>query len=90
MDRFETIFDHLYVQNYQNPIGFELQIENSWSNHKDVTGGGWDLLNTKVLNSGEAFCAFTLLYFYWIEADTNPGLESLTKKKWARMIEGGG
>ena len=34
---------------------------------------------------------FTLLtLLYWIEADTNPGLESLTKKKWARMIEGGG
>ena len=33
------------------------------------------------------FTYFTLLY--WIEADTNPGLESLTKKKWARMIEGG-
>ena len=34
---------------------------------------------------------FTLLYFtyftllYWIEADTNPGLLSLTKKKWARI-----
>ena len=86
--RFQPIFDHLWYQNYQNPIGFYLQIENSWSNHKDVTGGGWVLLITKVINSGEAFCAFTLLY--WIEADTNPGLESLTKKKWARMIEGGG
>ena len=31
--------------------------------HKDLQGGGWDLLNTKVLNSGEAFCSFTLLYF---------------------------
>ena len=52
-----------------------------------------------MLSSGEGtfwlyFTLLTLLtlltVLYWIEADTNPGLESLTKKKWARMIEGGG
>ena len=44
-----------------------------------MQGGGWDLVNTKVLNSGEAFCSFTLLY--WIEADTNPGLLSPRKEE---------
>ena len=55
-----------------------------------MTGGGWVLLITKVINSGEAFCSFTLLYFlyftyltllYWIEADANPGLLFLKKKE---------
>ena len=36
------------------------------------------------------YLLYLLTLLYWIEADTNPGLESLTKKKWARMIEGGG
>ena len=36
-----------------------------------------------MLNLGVMHFGFTLLY--WIEADTNPGLLSLTKKKWARI-----
>ena len=54
----------LKCSNDQNPIGDSLEIESSLSlscYHKDVTGGGWVLLITKVINSGEAFCAFTLL-----------------------------
>ena len=47
-----------------------------------------------MLNLGVMHFGFTLLYLlyftyftllYWIEADTNPGLLSLTKKKWARI-----
>ena len=40
--------------------------------------GGFSL-SPRFVNSGEAFCSFTLLY--WIETDTNPGLLPLKKKE---------
>ena len=62
----------MWACHWPYPVGMKTMLWSIWNHHhlyrahcyhKDVTGGGWVLLITKVINSGEAFCAFTLLYF---------------------------
>ena len=52
-----------------------------------MTGGGWVLLITKVINSGEAFCTFTLLYFTGSKRILIQVCYPLRKKKRARTVE---
>ena len=58
-----TFASKLSKSNWDLPSNWKLaDVYRCHCYHKDVTGGGWVLFIAKVINSGEAFCAFTLNY----------------------------